>query len=241
MDVNGRNEAFEKFRHFSYLGHGSAENGKLEELHRSERLRTLITKSAVYSPHLLLDNVLVDLLPRLLFMRVLSLTQNTITDVPRSVGVLKHLRYLNFSQTVINQVPEEVSELYNLQSLLVSDCTLLTSLPVSFHKLINLRHLDMFNTPLLKKTPLGMGGLTSLQTLSKVIIERGNGFKVSDLKDMLNLQGELSIKGLEKVTDPQQAKDAKLEEKKGLVSLDMEWSDNVFDDSRNSILEYEVF
>ncbi|XP_071719116.1 putative disease resistance RPP13-like protein 1 [Rutidosis leptorrhynchoides] len=239
MDVNGRNKAFEKFRHFSYLGQGSAENENLKELHRCERLRTFLTVSD-HSHYVYLDNVLVDLLPKLQFMRVLSLTQNSITDVPRSIGDLKHLRYLNFSGTEIKQVPEEVSELYNLQSLLVRGCMKLTSLPVSFHKLINLRHLDMSDTPSLNKTPLGMGGLTSLQTLSKVMIKRANGFKVSDLKGMLNLQGELSISGLEKVTVPQQATDANLEGKKGLVSLDMEWSD-VFDDSRNSILEYKVF
>ncbi|XP_071719132.1 putative disease resistance RPP13-like protein 1 [Rutidosis leptorrhynchoides] len=239
MDVNGRNEAFEKFRHFSHLGQRGVEYAKLKELHKSERLRTFLTVSSDYSPYVL-DNVLVDLLPKLQFMRVLSLTRYSITDVPRSVGVLKHLRYLNFSSTKIKQVPEEVSELYNLQSLLVCHCEDLTSLPVSFHKLINLRHLDMSYTPLLKRTPVGMCGLTSLQTLSKVNIERDNGFKVSDLKDMLNLQGKLIIKGLEEVTDLQQAMDANLERKKGLVSLDMYWSD-VFDDSRNSSLEYEVF
>ncbi|XP_071719119.1 putative disease resistance RPP13-like protein 1 [Rutidosis leptorrhynchoides] len=238
MDVNARNKAFEKFRHFSYFGQRGAVNEKLKELHRSERLRTFLV--SVHSSDFLLDNVLVDLLPKLQFMRVLSLTRYSITYVPPSVGVLRHLRYLNFSGTEIKQVPEEVSELYNLQSLLVSYCYELISLPVSFHKLINLRHLDMSDTPLLEKTPLGMGGLTSLQTLSKVFIERVDGFKVSDLKDMLNLQGNLTIEGLEKVTHPQQAMDANLEGKKCLVSLKMYWSD-VFDDSRNSEIEYEVF
>ncbi|XP_071719106.1 putative disease resistance RPP13-like protein 1 [Rutidosis leptorrhynchoides] len=233
MDVNARNEAFKKFRHISYLGQRGVESGKLVELHRSERLRTFLTVTV-------LDNVLVDSIPQLQFFRVLSLTRKSITNVPRSVGVLKHLRYLNFSETYLKKVPEEVSELYNLQSLLFSHCMKLISFPLSFHKLINLRHLDMTDTPLLIKTPLGMGGLTSIQTLSKVIIERGNGFKVSELKDMSNLQGDLTIEALEKVTDPQQAMDANLEGKKDLVSLDMEWSD-VFDDSRNSNLEYEVF
>ncbi|XP_071717765.1 putative disease resistance RPP13-like protein 1 isoform X2 [Rutidosis leptorrhynchoides] len=239
MDLNGRNDAFEKFRHFSYFGQRGAANGKLKELHRSKRLRTFLTLS-VYSPDFSLGKVLVDLLPQLQYMRVLSLTRYSITYVPISVGVLKHLRYLNFSTTEIKQVPEEVSELYNLQSLLVNKCQKLTNLPVTFHKLINLRHLEMSYTPSLNKTPLGMGWLTSLQTLSKVIIERGNGFKVSDLNDMLNLEGELSIQGLERVTDPQQAMDANLEGKKGLVSLKMYWSD-LFDDFRNPVLEYEVF
>ncbi|XP_071719127.1 putative disease resistance RPP13-like protein 1 [Rutidosis leptorrhynchoides] len=55
MDVNGRNEFFEK----------------LKELHKSERLRTFLTVS--FRSLYVLDNVLVDLLPQLQFMRVLSL------------------------------------------------------------------------------------------------------------------------------------------------------------------------
>ncbi|XP_071717814.1 putative disease resistance RPP13-like protein 1 [Rutidosis leptorrhynchoides] len=239
MDLNGRNEAFERFRHFSFIGQRHAEYIKFKELHRSKRLRTFLPASIGWKDFITLDNVIVELLPKLQFLRVLSLTHQSVTHVPQSVGGLKHLRYLSFSRTSIKQVPEEVSELYNLQSLVVCNCHELYRLPASVSKLINLRHLNMSNTPLLRKTPLGIGGLTSLQTLSKVIIEEANGFKVSNLKHLLNLQGKLSIKGLEKVKDPQQAYDAMLHEKKGLVNLDMEWSD-VFDDSRDSMIEYEV-
>ncbi|XP_071719185.1 putative disease resistance RPP13-like protein 1 [Rutidosis leptorrhynchoides] len=168
-----------------------------------------------------------------------SLTNGSITNVPKSIGDLKHLRYLNFSGTRIKQVPKEVSELYNLQSLLVRDCEQLVRLPTCFDKLTNLRHLDLSNTPSLNNTPLGIGRLKSLQTLSKVHIKGGNGFNVSDLKDLSYLEGHLSIKGLYKVIHTQQATDADLKGKKGLVSLDMEWSD-VFNDSRNSEVEYEV-
>lgn len=42
MDLNGRNEAFEKFRHFSLIGQRGAEYGKLKELHRSGRLWTFL-------------------------------------------------------------------------------------------------------------------------------------------------------------------------------------------------------
>ncbi|XP_071721427.1 putative disease resistance RPP13-like protein 1 [Rutidosis leptorrhynchoides] len=115
---------------------------------------------------------------------------------------------------------------------------MLSKLPVSFAKLINLRHLYMSGTRRLTKTPLGICGLTSLQTLTNVFIQRANSFKVSDLRGLVNLEGHLSIKGLEKVTDPQQAMDANLEGK-GLVSLAMKWSDK-FDDSRNLQTEYEV-
>nr|KAJ0227769.1 hypothetical protein LSAT_V11C100038870 [Lactuca sativa] len=156
-----------------------------------------------------------------------------IRKVPKSIGSLKHLRYLNFSHTKTRCLPEEVSELYNLQSLLVDHCY------KKFAKLINLRHLDISDTPNLNKTPIGIGGLTSLQTLTKVIIEQGDRFKIWDLKVLTDLQVHLSIMGLDKVVNPIQANDANLPQKKGLDVMVMEWS-NVFRDSRNETIEYEV-
>ncbi|XP_071719126.1 putative disease resistance RPP13-like protein 1 [Rutidosis leptorrhynchoides] len=243
MDVNGRNEAFEKFRHFSVLGQRGARyiNRNLEELYRCGYLRTFLAAVTNKSVVIVWDKVLEKLLPQLQFLRVLSLTRRSIMYVPISIGRFKHLRYLNFSKTDIEHVPEVVSDLYNLQSLLVSECYKLVRLPLSFAKLINLRHLDMSNTPKLMKTPLGIGRLTSLQTLSKVFIEEDdNGFNVSDLKSLLNLESQLSISGLDKVTDPQQAFDANLQGKKGLTNLDMNWS-SVFDDSRDPKIEDGVF
>ncbi|XP_071719164.1 putative disease resistance RPP13-like protein 1 [Rutidosis leptorrhynchoides] len=237
---NGRDEAFDKIRHFSFLNQPDEEFINFKELHKSRRLRTFLPVSVnLWSRFKTSDHVLVKLLPRLQLLRVLSLTRCSIQKVPQSIGGLKHLRYLNFSRTDIKKVPEQVGELYNLQTLLVCDCSVLFDLPVSFAKLINLRHLDMSRTPMLTKTPLGIGGLTSLQTLTKVFIQGANSVKVSDLEGLVNLDGHLSIRGLEKVTDVQHAMDANLEGKKGLVSLDMEWGDK-FDDSRNLQTEYEV-
>ncbi|CAH1440695.1 unnamed protein product [Lactuca virosa] len=163
---------------------------------------------------------------------------SVITKVPESIGSLKHLRYLNFSHSNITCLPEQVSHLYNLQSLLVHNCYWLSSLPRSFAKLINMRHLDISDTPKLNKTPLGIGGMTRLQTLPMVFIGEGDGFKISDLKGLTDLQGQLSIMGLDKVINPIQAKDANLHQKKGLEVLEMKWSD-VFDDARNDLIEYE--
>ncbi|XP_071720701.1 putative disease resistance protein RGA3 [Rutidosis leptorrhynchoides] len=227
-NANGRNEAFDKIRHFSFLD-PDEEFITFKELHRSRRLRTFLPVGSYSHTS---DHVLVKLLPRLQLLRVLSFNSCSIEKVPESIGGLKHLRYLNFSETKIEDVPEQVGELYNLQTLLVCDCHRLSRLPVSFAKLIKLRHLDMSNTPKLEKTPLGIGGLTSLQTLTLVFIKQANGFKISDLEGLVNLEGHLSIKGLQEVTDLQQAIDANLEGKKGLVSLEMEWGDE-FDNSRN--------
>ncbi|XP_023762378.1 putative disease resistance protein At3g14460 [Lactuca sativa] len=254
VDVSAMNETFDKFLHFSLIGSGSGSFRKLKELQRAKRLRTFLLISVPWEIGSLLD----ELLPELQFLRVLSVVglnpsdyQNplvaywreaifSIRWIPESIGSLKHLRYLNFSNTKITSLPEQVSDLYNLQSLLVQNCFKLSSLPKSFAKLINLRHFGIDNTPKVIKLPLGIGGLTSLQTLSKVMIEEVNGFKISDLKELSDLQGQLFIIGLDKVINPIHAKDANLHQKKGLEVLEMEWSDNVFDDSRDETIEYEV-
>nr|XP_043611516.1 putative disease resistance RPP13-like protein 1 [Erigeron canadensis] len=223
VDPNGNNEAYEKFRHFSFIGKRVEEVKKFKELHRARWLRTFLPISVGGCGTL--DNVAAELLPHLHFLRVLSLTNSSITEVPQSIGNLKHLRYLNFSHTDIRHIPEEVSELYNLQSLLVRSCRKLSRLPVTFVKLINLRHLDMTYTPLLEKFPSGIRGLVSLQTLSKVVIQEDDGLKLAELNGLKDLQGELSIEGLEKVIDPIEAKDANLQQKKGLDNLKLVWGD----------------
>ncbi|XP_071719069.1 putative disease resistance RPP13-like protein 1 [Rutidosis leptorrhynchoides] len=230
MDLNGRIEAFEKVRHFSFIRQEDEEDATyrtLKELHKAKNLGTFLPVSVRASMHqhyfkyiwqfsFKLDNV-VELLPKLQLLRVLNLSYCKITEVPTFIGNLKH----------------------TYQSLLVREYHDLSSLPVSFVKLINLRHLDLKDTPLLKNTPLGIGELTQLQTLQKVIIEGSIGFKLSELKHLVDLKGELSIEGLEKVMDPIQAKDAKLQQKKGLDDIVFKWTD-VFDDSRKLQAEYEV-
>ncbi|PWA85679.1 Disease resistance protein [Artemisia annua] len=240
IDANGRTEVFEKLRHFSFVSQRNLVYRKFKELHRAKCLRTFLPVGFedFLTQFCSMDNILVELMPQLKFLRVLSLTNGSIEEVPQSIGGLIHLRYLNFSRTSIKQIPEQVSDLYNLQSLFVRACRELSTLPVSFVKLKNLRHLDIGGTPMLKKMPLGLGGLTSLQTLSKVCIEGANGFKIDELKRLSELQGRLAIEGLDKVIDSTKATDASLIQKKGLDDLDLEWSDN-FDD-RNSTVEYEV-
>ncbi|CAH1440916.1 unnamed protein product [Lactuca virosa] len=239
MNMSNTNETFKKLRHFS-VSPRCGSYRRLKELQGATRLQTLLLIPSLGGKgYGLLDNLLAELLPKLQFLRVLSAANQEITKVPESIGNLKHLRYLNFSDTAITCLPEQVSHLYNLQTLLLRNCYQLSELPESFANLINLRHLDISGTPNLNKMPLGIGGLTTLQTLPTVIIEGENGFKISELKSLSDLQGELSIMGLDKVIDPKQAKDANLHQKEGLDVLEMKWS-NVFDGSRNEMNEYKV-
>ncbi|KAD3336375.1 hypothetical protein E3N88_31894 [Mikania micrantha] len=243
MDVYDRIEALKKCHHLSFLRelYGAYKKFKALEICRGLRAFLVMPARGIYNwplPFYISNSVLIEVIPLLKSLRVLNLARYNITHVPESIGRLKHLRYLNLSDTQIKCLPEEVGDLHNLQSLLLSRCYMLSSLPASIVKLTNLRHLDISYTDRLKKMPLGLGVLTSLQTLSKVVI--GEAFNICDLKGLVHLQGQLEIKELQKVKKSFQAKEAELQHKKGIHELDLRWSD-VFDDSRNEATEYEVF
>ncbi|KAJ0475630.1 putative P-loop containing nucleoside triphosphate hydrolase, leucine-rich repeat domain superfamily [Helianthus annuus] len=231
--VYDRSEALEKFHHISFIQEEYVFYRKFKALQRTRCLRTFLAISSSSLGFLSMSNMaLVKILPQLQFLRVLSLANSSIKEVPESIGGLKHLRYLNFSNTCIEFLPEQVGDLLNLQSLLLSGCDYLCILPNSVVELINLRHLDINDTPKLNEMPLGFGRLTGLQTLSKVIIGGTGKFRLSDLKGFLHLHGQLSIQGLHKVKNA-------AHQKKGICDLQLKWS-NVFDGSRNEISEYEV-
>nr|XP_043611553.1 putative disease resistance RPP13-like protein 1 [Erigeron canadensis] len=234
-DDDGK-EVLEKIHHFSFVRQQYGVYKTFKALQRARGLRTFLPMSVRidrWQSFYLSSKVLSELLPQLQILRVLSLANYGIKVVPESIGSLKHLRYLNLSKTDITCLPEQVGNLCNLQSLLLFGCHRLSSLPHSLIKLINLRHLDINYTPELKELPFGIGELTGLQTLSKVIIGDANGFKISHLKDLPHLQGRLTIEGLHKVTDLTDAKEASLHQKKGLHDLEMDWG-NVSDVSRNA-------
>ncbi|CAH1412464.1 unnamed protein product [Lactuca virosa] len=242
MKKEFRKETLEKHRHFSFVCEEYMVYKRFEAFKGARNLRTFLAvyvgMKETWRTFYLSNKVLDELLQELPLLRVLSLCQLNISEVPKSIGSLKHLRYLNLSRTKITHVPDHVCNLYNLQTLIVSGCESLKKLPETFSKLKNLRHFDMRDTPLLKKMPLGILELKSLQTLYGIVIEGENGFSITELKDLKIIQGKLSIKGLEKVPGLTYAQEANLSEKR-LTDLELEWSD-VFDGSRKEALEKEV-
>ncbi|GKG19007.1 hypothetical protein Tco_0376106, partial [Tanacetum coccineum] len=80
--------------------------------------------------------------------------------------------------------------------------------------------------------------MKSLQTLSNKIVVENDDFFISWLKNLKNLQGNISIQGLDKVKSERDIGEANLSEKR-FSELRVEWSDD-FDDARNETLENEV-
>ncbi|KAJ0860699.1 putative P-loop containing nucleoside triphosphate hydrolase, leucine-rich repeat domain superfamily [Helianthus annuus] len=232
-------EALAKYRHMSFMRERYVGFQKFEAFQRARSLRTLL---AVYvgveqswNKFYISNKILVDLLPQVPLLRVLSLRRFNISEVPDAICSLNHLRYLNLSRTNISKLPENVGNLYNLQTLIVFGCESLSTLPKSFLKLKKLRHFDIRDTPHLKKLPLGIGELKNLQTLPKVIVGGDGDFAITKLKGLENLRGELSIEGLQKVQIPMQAREANLSQKR-LTKLKMKWGN----DSQRGSLEKEV-
>ena len=207
---------------------------KFDPLEEAEKLRSFIAlpvylKHNFYRQCWLTSKVSCYLLPKLRYLRVLSMSGYTMKELPNSIGELKHLRYLNLSKTSIERLPETICELYNLQALILCGCDSLTTLPVSIINLVGLRHLDISYTRKLEQMPPHIGNLVNLQTLSKFMVEKGNSSsRIIELKKLSNIRGTLSILGLHNVVNAQDAMDVNLKKLK-IEELTLEWGSDIDD------------
>ncbi|GLT57080.1 hypothetical protein SLA2020_300790 [Shorea laevis] len=233
-------EKLEKVRHLSFTPI------QLQQLdYHSDKLKHLRTFLSLqqlnyYFPSHLSKRILYDFLPTLNRLRVLSLHSYRISKLPDSFENLKHIRYIDLSGTCIKCLPESVGYLLFLQTLFLSHCKELTKLPTTIGNLIDLYHLDISDTPSLKEMPSEIGNLKNLVTLSKFMVGKASGMmRLSDLKNLLQLQGRLSIIDLQNVSNVQNASEANLDKINGLKELVLEWT--VRDNDRDeSVLEMQV-
>ncbi|KAF7152046.1 hypothetical protein RHSIM_Rhsim01G0058600 [Rhododendron simsii] len=233
-------ESINKARHSSYTRGLRDGIKKFEAFHKAKKLRTFLPcGSRNQRDCYLTSDVPLRLLSGLRRLRVLSLQRYRIGELSNSIGNLKHLRYLDLSCALILMLPESIGVLYNLQTLILRDCKNLKMLPENTSDLISLRHLNLTGADSLQEMPQKMGKLTTLQTLSNFIVGNGNGFMITELGNLIQLRGTLSISGLENVADARDARKANLKDKQGLDVLLMEWS-NIWDNSRNESVESKV-
>jgi hypothetical protein len=237
-DRIGGSNGPKKARHSSYLGGQYDITTKFEPFFELTCLRTFLPLPRLRGCYLT-RSVPFQLLPKLLCLRVLSLSGYYIVELPDSIGDLKHLRYLNLSYTGIRSLPELTTTLYNLQTLILEGCSHLKKLPSKMENLVNLRHLNILNAIKLEEMPPQIGKLTHLHTLSNLIVGKGSCFTLRELGSLLHLRGILIISQLENAIELGDASDAKLSEKLDLTGLCLEWSANM-DDSQDRRSELDV-
>ncbi|XP_077240134.1 putative disease resistance protein RGA3 [Tasmannia lanceolata] len=162
-----------------------------------------------------------DVFLNLRCLRALDLSGLGIKELPDSICNLKHLRYLDLSANPITSLPESTCSLYNLQTLKLGWCRELLELPKDTGNLINLRHLDLEYTRRLEFLPPGIGKLTSLQNLCRDFVWIR---QIGELKDMMNLRGEIHISFLERVRSGEEVKEANMKNKPYVHQLTFHWS-----------------
>ncbi|KAL5564413.1 hypothetical protein UlMin_027577 [Ulmus minor] len=155
-------------------------------------------------------------------LRVLSLPQSSITELPDSIGNMKYLRYLDLSWTSIKELPDSICTFYNLQTLLLSWCEDLEQLPTRLAALVNMRHLHIRGTSL-KEMPLQMCKMKSLERLSDFVLGENDGQRIKELGQLPLLGGRLRISGIECIVDVKDVLEANLKDKKFLSELILEW------------------
>ncbi|XXG41199.1 hypothetical protein AAC387_Pa01g1715 [Persea americana] len=228
----------EKVRHGSCtLFHFSVESFNFEYLNCFKSLRTL--KLSLYGGNLTNDPwypVLTELFVNLRHIRILYLRGSDITELPESIGNLIQLRYLDLSDTMIKRLPKSITRLYNLQTLMLEDCINLVEVPSDFSNLVNLRRIILKGC----SASIPFGGLKSLRELEQRCFEvgRGIGYRVNELRDMIQLRGSLPISDLENVSRVE-AKEAELKNKQKIEALALCWGTRDVD-SRQEGIEEEV-
>ncbi|XP_075661972.1 disease resistance protein RGA2-like [Castanea sativa] len=179
------------------------------------KMRTLISENLNFD----------DMLSNFKCLRVLKLSKNSIIRLPNSIEQLIHLRLLHIF-TEIEELPKSITKLYNLQTLRIEKFPNVKKLPEDLSNLINLRHISIYIpywSRILSKDCLlkNMSCLTSLQTLKFFRLGQDEGYRIKEIGPLKNLR-EIDIYNLEKVTNEEEAKIAKLKEKE-ILKLGLYW------------------
>ncbi|XP_057740681.1 putative disease resistance protein RGA3 [Arachis stenosperma] len=103
---------------------------------------------------------------KLKYLRALNLSFYSLSQLPKSIDKVKHLRYLELSHSgKLSDLPDSIGNLICLQTLKLECCEALVGLPESIGNLVCLQTLTLWSCKSLVSLPESIGNLVCLQTL----------------------------------------------------------------------------
>jgi hypothetical protein len=185
-------------------------------MENSSPIRTLLTQSA----HVSFSKSDLKALKKLKLTSLRALRWGNRSVIRTKLINTTHLRYLDLSGSRIVRLPSSVCMLYNLQSLILDHCWKLEFLPECMQTMRNLTHIYLTGCDKLKRMPPKLSLLHNLCTLTKFIVDYGDGFGIEELKDLRQLGNRLELLNLRKVKSGSKIN---LHEKKNLTELFLHW------------------
>ncbi|XP_019189979.1 PREDICTED: disease resistance protein RGA2-like [Ipomoea nil] len=98
-------------------------------------------------------------------VRVLGLYGCKLSELPKEIGNLIHLRYINLKRSKVKELPDSICSLDNLQTLNLERCECLSRLPERIGNLCHLSKIDLSYT-IVEELPDSICSLDNLQTLN---------------------------------------------------------------------------
>ncbi|KAM2020887.1 hypothetical protein ACFX16_042973 [Malus domestica] len=173
-------------------------------------------------------------------LRTLNLSWSGISEVPKEIGELIHLRHIDLSWNGdLKILPDSICELYNLYTLRICYCGSLEKLPDNMGKLISLKHLYVYGCGKLEYLPKGIRRLKKLKRIDACVVVCGEdenraALQVGDLR-VLNLEGSLIIKLKGNVKDERELEKAQLWHMKKLFHLGIDFEDVQYKQTRSTV------
>lgn len=190
------------------------------DLRKDNKLRTILLFDGrkTIKPHEAFANIL----SHLSGLRVLdfSYSEAKLEKAPDFINKFTHLRFLDLSFTGMTVLPDSLCKLHLLQVLGLRGCQF-KELPRAINELVNLRFLyaEAHTVSLIYK----IGKLTNLQGLDEFLVGRMDGHKITELKNLNEISGQLCIGNLDKVASTDVVSDAELFKKRHLKKLVFRW------------------
>lgn len=200
---------------------------KLDDVQKNGVLRSLESLMLVGVYDETFSAKFVNTLEQLHSVRVLRLSAMPFNAdiVLSSVKKFIHLRYLELRSTsdMRTPLPEGLCKLYHLLVLDIRHWSGLDDLPRGMCNLVNLRHLLVPGSGSLHSKISRVGELKFLQELKEFRVQQESGFEISQLGNLKDITGSLSILDLENATKKEEATRARINNKKHLRTLSLSW------------------